>query len=103
MAPRSTYSTEACVSFFGLYMAASLSRRSSGTLATPTCASRGFDDADSCALVRMRNRDDLPTCGRPMIPVFIKEALSFWLLGTRQIMREQSAFANRTNKVGDSL
>src|SRR5580693_1351307 len=80
MAPTSTYSTEVCVSFFGLYSAARRSRRSSGTLATPMWASRGLlVCAERCALVRIRNRDVLPTWGRPMMPVFIK-ALSFGLL-----------------------
>ena len=32
--------------------------------------------AESAALVSMRNRDVLPTCGRPMMPVFIGDLLS---------------------------
>jgi hypothetical protein len=27
-------------------------------------------------LVRIRNSDDLPTCGRPIIPVFIRQRLA---------------------------
>src|ERR1039458_475819 len=37
------------------------------------CASRGLEYACSerCALVRIPNSDVLPTCGRPMMPVFM--------------------------------
>src|SRR6478672_9992915 len=73
IAATSTYSTTACVSFLGLYCAARRSRRSSGTLAIPRCASRGLEwpRLDTSTLVRILNSDVLPTCGRPMIPVFI--------------------------------
>src|SRR5258706_13511348 len=72
MAATSTYSTVACVVFFGLKRADSLSRRSSGTLAMPTCASRECRAcASSFAFVRIRNSEVLPTCGNPMIPVFM--------------------------------
>src|SRR5215469_9355721 len=77
MAATSTYSTAACVSFLGLYCAASRSRRSSGTLAIPRCASRGLAKArlEMSALVRILNRDVLPTWGRPIMPVFMEEQL----------------------------
>src|SRR5215831_12052707 len=73
MAATSTYSTEACVSFLGLYCEARRSRRSSGTLAIPRWASRGLAKVrlEISALVRILNRDVLPTCGRPIMPVFI--------------------------------
>src|SRR5271167_1345217 len=49
------------------------SRRSSGTLATPTCASRGLEEvAPPSVLVKIRKREVLPTWGRPMMPVFIR-------------------------------
>src|ERR1700753_1767650 len=73
MAATSTYSTVAYVVFFGEYIADSLSSRSSGTRATPMCASRGFEypRSSSLALVRILNREVLPTWGRPIMPVFI--------------------------------
>ncbi len=84
MAATSAYSTTACVSILGLYWAARRSRRSSGTLAMPRCASRGLEcpRAETSTLVRILNSDVLPTCGRPMIPVFmgLLLALGLWLL-----------------------
>src|SRR6266404_3641964 len=72
MAATSTYSTVACVVFFGLKRADSLSRRSSGTLAIPTCSSRECRAwASSFVFVRILNSEVLPTCGKPMIPVFM--------------------------------
>src|SRR5258708_7277626 len=87
MAATSAYSTAACVSFLGLYCAAKRSRRSSGTLATPRCASRGLEYVrlEISALVRILNRDVLPTWGRPMIPVFMGIRLlvfSTWYFGS---------------------
>src|SRR5258706_12592927 len=77
MAATSTYSTVACVVFFGLKRADSLSRRSSGTLAMPTCASREcMACASSFAFVRILNSDGLPTCGNPVIPVFMRVSAS---------------------------
>src|SRR5450755_2083637 len=103
MAPTSTYSTEVCVSFFGLYSAARRSRRSSGTLATPMWASRGLlACAERCALVRMRNSDVLPTWGRPIMPVFIKAASGCYLLaGLIQRVDVDMCFGERCATIQD--
>src|SRR3954470_21142202 len=57
----------------------------------PMCASLGFEypPASSFDLVRILNSDVLPTCGRPMIPVFM-----FVLLQERTAAQEEPSSVN---------
>src|SRR5579859_6896108 len=67
----STYSTVACVVFFGWNSSASESRRASGTRATPVRAAVDPMRVSWATPVRIVNREVLPVMGRPIMAVFI--------------------------------